>query len=1284
MGRALRKTCSFFLCIVMLSALCAAPIAATDSGGGTYAIHSVTMEDGADTAYVEVTSENDSVLFVALYDATSGAMRGVGSSGITESVVRQAVPVEVSCKKGSDAMVKAFLLNATSFAPLCQSVSAGNSDDTPYYSVVFLRNDGSEGYYDLQMVQAGKRATMPNAPERELYGFTGWYTESATVTAYDFATPVDGNLMLYAGWGAPDGSPGLYSAESGGETVYSVTGITMSEHLDEVNVTFNANSSAVLKVDFLDEETKDTLFTVGSATPDYAELETLSIPVTNSLPDYFLIHAHLEDEGENPLCEDYECISYTSQYAEFAALTIEDFAGEPVVNFDDDHTDNFGVLQTDVIWIQSTETVNTMSVEEIDVEGEIVPNFNYIFTNTDATVNGLHIGDKVYVNGTSYLFKVAEITNSGDSVVVTASDDLDITEIYDVLKVNMSNLDVSDDNADRDANLMAEIDVNVSPSTKVSHSINWNPGGKKWLTVSGSYSAEVKCDISFLYDIRLFQDNYLKTSVVTEVETSFNISAKATKDNAKKDDDDDDDMKPVIDEISFGKVPLQTPVPGVTVYIKAGIPTEWKLEGEANLQYSSTQKTGFTYDSFTGRQTVDEKTRTLKLDFKGKAEISIGPKVEVGVQFIGETIKTNVSAQAGIKATATLDLSAGEDTNADSTHACVLCLDGEAKWFVAVDAGLSIKIGKNWKADIFDVNLISLEGWIDFAGFPPGKFFFSIINNPESIYEGKPKLGFGECENKQYRTAFEAEDKSGNPVNVTVRVQSAGGKNAANKHTPFTTYLYSGIYTASAIIDGIAVQKTFPVDKSAQTVKLTSSSADGTLTGTVFDALTNNPLTDVSIVATQGNQKVAATQTDSAGTFSLALPAGDSGIRISKDGYTAYTCYETVRDGETRNIPVIRLVPGNGKGGFSGQITDATTGNPVEGVTLWLRAGWNNSEDGDILRTLTTDGDGRFEYNMVMLGSLVIHGLDAGNYTLTASKVGYDILTFNVVVHPGVVTANQDSTISPNGQGIPDDAVYFNGHAYKIIAQTVTWTEAKTQCENMGGHLVTITSQEEQNFMNSFVQDKANLFWIGLHLNQGTWEWITGEPLSYTNWGSGEPNSDFNNTEFCVDMYGRPDRYFHLGEWNDARYDGGTMEFYKLKYIHFICEWDTKEAYNTYLNTRQRSDSPFQQQYWVIFTEGYRSNRLEASTVDSTLPPEQLYIIWNRSMTLNDMSGSGRCEQYYFDNNTWVNIGNYGRLTDWATNVIASNLDIYDSGGNLIIPKTSYSDLDWDVINAYK
>lgn len=34
--------------------------------------------------------------------------------------------------------------------------------------------------------------------------------------------------------------------------------------------------------------------------------------------------------------------------------------------------------------------------------------------------------------------------------------------------------------------------------------------------------------------------------------------------------------------------------------------------------------------------------------------------------------------------------------------------------------------------------------------------------------------------------------------------------------------------------------------------------------------------------------------------------------------------------------------------------------------------------------------------------------------------------------------------------------------------------------------------------------------------------------------------------------------------------------------------------------------TPFQQKYWVIFTEGYRNNRVEASTIDSNIPADQL------------------------------------------------------------------------------
>lgn len=115
------------------------------------------------------------------------------------------------------------------------------------------------------------------------------------------------------------------------------------------------------------------------------------------------------------------------------------------------------------------------------------------------------------------------------------------------------------------------------------------------------------------------------------------------------------------------------------------------------------------------------------------------------------------------------------------------------------------------------------------------------------------------------------------------------------------------------------------------------------------------------------------------------------------------------------------------------------------------------------------------------------------------------------------------------------------------------------------------------------------------------------------------------------------------------------------------------------------NDSPFSQKYWVIFTEGYRDDRVEASTIDSSLSAEQLSIIWDSSLELNDTSGSEGCDQYYLDENgEWVYIGNYYRLTDNATNVLASNLDIVNQNGDVIITGIPYAKIDWSEIERYR
>lgn len=98
------------------------------------------------------------------------------------------------------------------------------------------------------------------------------------------------------------------------------------------------------------------------------------------------------------------------------------------------------------------------------------------------------------------------------------------------------------------------------------------------------------------------------------------------------------------------------------------------------------------------------------------------------------------------------------------------------------------------------------------------------------------------------------------------------------------------------------------------------------------------------------------------------------------------------------------------------------------------------------------------------------------------------------------------------------------------------------------------------------------------------------------------------------------------------------------------------------------------QKYWIIFKEGFRYDRVELSTCNISGDAKGAYIEWNRSLNLKGASASEGYNQYkLLENGTWEQIGTYGRFSDYATSVIASNLDVYDSHGKLIMGKRNYS-----------
>lgn len=136
-------------------------------------------------------------------------------------------------------------------------------------------------------------------------------------------------------------------------------------------------------------------------------------------------------------------------------------------------------------------------------------------------------------------------------------------------------------------------------------------------------------------------------------------------------------------------------------------------------------------------------------------------------------------------------------------------------------------------------------------------------------------------------------------------------------------------------------------------------------------------------------------------------------------------------------------------------------------------------------------------------------------------------------------------------QIIPEDAVEFNNHSYKLYELNMTWEDAQEYFKDNGGHLATITSQEENDFLfNYIISQSCDSAYFGAtdKENEGNWIWITGEEFIYSNWHNNEPNNERGDENYAMFYYKYPD-----GTWND-----GVIRTYSndLPYSFFICEWD--------------------------------------------------------------------------------------------------------------------------------
>ena len=97
---------------------------------------------------------------------------------------------------------------------------------------------------------------------------------------------------------------------------------------------------------------------------------------------------------------------------------------------------------------------------------------------------------------------------------------------------------------------------------------------------------------------------------------------------------------------------------------------------------------------------------------------------------------------------------------------------------------------------------------------------------------------------------------------------------------------------------------------------------------------------------------------------------------------------------------------------------------------------------------------------------------------------------------PGTTTKTKTPKVR-----IPKTALKFNGHHYAICTDPMTWHQAKVYCKAQGGHLASINTKQEFNFLDqTFFQRVSNLYLDGTdEQKEDEWVFSNGRRVDFSN-----------------------------------------------------------------------------------------------------------------------------------------------------------------------------------------